>query len=137
MMENHQNALRAAERSKQGLSQAEKTHADITKRESDAHRLLENQQKEVAAHAEKKKKLQGDIDKLDKHIPLLKKAAQRKDVSLKEHVRAQKEYDEAKEAKKKAIRSLWKYAAGAGSLALGGLGLKAVKGIGQGLGDES
>jgi chromosome segregation ATPase len=137
MVEQHQGAQRAAERSKQAFDQAEKAHAEITKREADAHRLVEKQQEEMAKHVEKKKKLQAEIDRLDKHIPLLKKAAERKNVSLQEHVKAQKEYDEAKSAKKKATHSLLKYAASAGSLAIGGLGYKAIKGAGQGLGDES
>ena len=136
MVEQHQGAQRAVERSKQALGKAEKTHAEITKQEVDAHRQLEKQHKEIIEHAEKKKKLQSEINNLDKHIPLLKKAAQRKDVTLKEHVRAQKEYDEAREAKKKAVMSLWKYAGTGAGIIAGSMGLKAIRGAGQEIGED-
>lgn len=111
LVQQHGNASRAAERAGTMVEQAERRHADVQKQEAEGFRAAEKQEAEAAKISEKRAKIQSEIDELDRQIPILRKSAERKDVGLKEHVAAQKKFDEAQ----KRRQNLLKWAVGGGA----------------------
>lgn len=105
-----ESSLNKIEQAKSNAEKASAQHEFVKESEIKAQKLATKEEKKIQENKDKMTKLDEEIQKIDKHLPSLKEASDRKNISLKEHVNSKKAYQEAKMKKKDAIRKRNKYA---------------------------
>ena len=101
----HWQAVSRVHPAENAMSQAQEIHRNVISAENKAHESVAKKQNAAVETAAKRKKLQGEIDNLDKHIKELEKSSKNKKRTLKEKVIIE---NQIKEAKEKRDEARWK-----------------------------